>query len=108
MLHVTNEGWEDEAAFSIENDHGFDIITGYHIVELLQASGTSCVFVHEAEPDETWEYSKGSSSDLPGIPCLSLCLPVCGNMHGDDGVLLRKSSVIPYEDILRKLANAVF
>ena len=108
VLDVTNEGWEDEAAFSIENDHGFDIITGYHIVELLQASGTSCVFVHEAEPDETWEYSKGSSSDLPGIPCLSLCLPVCGNMHGDDGVLLRKSSVIPYEDILRKLANAVF
>ena len=95
-------------AFSIENDHGFDIITGYHIVELLQASGTSCVFVHEAEPDETWEYSKGSSSDLPGIPCLSLCLPVCGNMHGDDGVLLRKSSVIPYEDILRNLANAGF
>lgn len=108
VLDVTNEGWEDEAAFSIENDHGFDIITGYHIVELLQASGTSCVFVHEAEPDETWEYSKGSSSDLPGIPCLSLCLPVCGNMHGDDGVLLRKSSVIPYEDILRNLANAVF
>ena len=99
---------EDEAAFYIENDHGFDIITGYHIVELLQASGTSCVFVHEAEPDETWEYSKGSSSDLPGIPCLSLCLPVCGNMHGDDGVLLRKSSIIPYEDILRKLANAGF
>ena len=108
VLDVTNEGWEDEAAFSIENDHGFDIITGYHIVELLQASGTSCVFVHEAEPDETWEYSKGSSSDLPGIPCLSLCLPVCGNMHGDDGVLLRKSSVIPYEDILRNLANAGF
>ena len=108
VLDVTNEGWEDEAAFSIENDHGFDIITGYHIVGLLQASGTSCVFVHEAEPDETWEYSKGSSSDLPGIPCLSLCLPVCGNMHGDDGVLLRKSSVIPYEDILRNLANAGF
>ena len=108
VLDVTNEGWEDEAAFSIENDHGFDIITGYHIVELLQASGTSCVFVHEAEPDETWEYSKGSNSDLPGIPCLSLCLPVCGNMHGDDGVLLRKSSVIPYEDILRNLANAGF
>ena len=108
VLDVTNEGWEDEAAFSIENDRGFDIITGYHIVGLLQASGASCVFVHEAEPDETWEYNKGTSPDIPGIPCFSLCLPVCGNMHGDDGVLLRKSSVIPYEDILRKLANAVF
>lgn len=50
VLDVTNEGWEDEAAFSIENDHGFDIITGYHIVGLLQASGTSCVFVHEQNP----------------------------------------------------------
>lgn len=108
VLDVTNEGWEDEAAFSIENDCGFDIITGYHIVGLLQASDTPCVFVHEAEPDETWEYSKGIGPDMPGIPCLSLCLPVCGNMHGDDGVLLRKSSVIPYEDILRNLANAGF
>ena len=35
VLDVTNEGWEDEAAFSIENDHGFDIITGYHIVEVI-------------------------------------------------------------------------
>ncbi len=108
VLDVTNEGWEDEAAFSIENDRGFDIITGYHIVGLLQASGASCVFVHEAEPDETWEYSKGTSPDIPGIPCLSLCLPVCGNMHGEDGVLLRKSSVAPYEDILKNLANAGF
>ncbi len=108
VLDVTNEGWEDEAAFSIENDRGFDILTGYHIVGLLQASNTPCVFVHEAEPDETWEYSKGSGSDMPGIPCLSLCLPVRGNMHGEDGVLLRKSSIAPYEDILRNLANAVF
>ena len=99
---------EEEAAFSIENDRGFDIITGYHIVGLLQASCTACVLVHEAEPDETWEYGKGIGPEMPGIPCLSLCLPVCGNMHGEDGVLLRKSSVTPYEDILRNLANAVF
>lgn len=108
VLDVTNEGWEEEAAFSIENDRGFDIITGYHIVGLLQASCTACVLVHEAEPDETWEYGKGIGPEMPGIPCLSLCLPVCGNMHGEDGVLLRKSSVTPYEDILRNLANAVF
>lgn len=108
VLDVTNEGWEDEAAFSIENDRGFDILTGYHIVGLLQASNTPCVFVHEAEPDETWEYNRGAGSDRPGIPCLSLCLPVQGNMHGEDGVLLRKSSIVPYENILRNLANAGF
>ena len=48
VLDVTNEGWEDEAAFSIENDHGFDIITGYHIVELLQASGLrACLYMKQ-------------------------------------------------------------
>lgn len=108
VLDVTNEGWEDDAAFSIENDRGFDILTGYHLVGLFQASNTPCVFIHEAEPDETWEYCKGPDSDQPGIPCLSLCLPVRGNIHGEDGVLLRKSSITPYEDILRSLANAAF
>lgn len=108
VLDVTNEGWDDEAAFSIENDRGFDIITGYQLINLLQASEEPCVFVHEAEPDETWEYYSFQTNDRPRIPCLSLCLPVLGNMHEDAGVWLRKSSIEPYKKILKQLANAPF
>lgn len=108
VLDVTNEGWDDEAAFSIENDRGFDIITGFQIISLLQASEVPCVFVHEAEPDETWEYYSFHTNDRPRIPCLSLCLPVLGNMHEDSGVWLRKSSIEPYKMILKQLANASF
>ena len=108
VLDVTNEGWQDEAAFSIENDRGFDIITGFQIVSLLQESNVPCVFVHEAEPDETWEYYSYQTNERPRIPCLSLCLPVLGDMHKDSGVQLRKSSIKPYKQILKQLANATF
>ena len=108
VLDVTNEGWQDEADFSIENDRGFDIITGFQIVSLFQESNLPCVFVHEAEPDETWEYYSYQTDERPRIPCLSLCLPVLGNMHEDTGVWLRKSSIIPYKQILKNLTNAAF
>lgn len=108
VLDVTNEGWADEAAFSIENDRGFDIITGFQIVSLLQENNIPCVFVHEAEPDETWEYYSYQTGEHPRIPCLSLCLPVLGGMHKDSGVRLRKSSIKPYKQILKQLANATF
>lgn len=108
VLDVTNEGWADEAAFSIENDRGFDIITGFQIVSLLQENNIPCVFIHEAEPDETWEYYSYPTGEHPQIPCLSLCLPVLGDMHKDSGVRLRKSSIKPYKQILKQLANATF
>ena len=106
VLDVTNEGWEDEAAFSIENDRNFDIVTGFQLVNMFQESNQLCMFVHEAEPDETWVYGKEMDADRSGIPCLSLCLPIGGNMHSDAGVFLRKSSIQPYEHILSLLANA--
>lgn len=108
VLDVTNEGWEDEAMFTIENDRGFDILAGYQIVGLLQESGYPCNFLHKAEPDETWEYGKGLPDALPALPCLSLCLPVEGDMHGEAGVRLRKTSILPYQEILMKLVSAAF
>lgn len=105
VLDVTNEGWSDEAMFTVENDRGFDIITGYQIIALLQQSEYPCNFLHDAEPDETWEYGKGMPEVLAPIPCLSLCLPVEGNMHSDEGVHLRKASIEPYQQVLAQLAN---
>lgn len=108
ILDVTNEGWDDCADFSIENDHGFDILTGYQIVSLLQTAEFPCVFVHDAEPDESWEYRNGVPEILPSIPCLSICLPVHGDMHKEDGVLMRASAISPYQQIITELANANF
>lgn len=107
VLDVTNEGWSDDAMFTVENDRYFDIITGYQIITLLQQSGFPCNFLHDAEPDETWEYGKGILEVVSPIPCLSLCLPVKGNMHSDEGVLLRKVSIDPYLTVLTQLVNMV-
>lgn len=105
VLDVTEEGWKDEAAFSIENDRGFDILTGYHIIQLLQSSEMPCTLIHDAEPDETWDYGKGIENIFPPLPCLSLCLPALGELHGEEGVLIRKSSFEPYQLLLKELAN---
>lgn len=106
VLDVSNEGYEDEAVCSIENDRGFDILTGYNLIQIIQKSGLPCVFLHDAEPDETWEYGKGIPNLYPSIPCLSLCLPVEGDLHAEEGVLLRKSSVDGFKQILVDLANS--
>lgn len=105
ILDVTEEGWEDEAAFSIENDRGFDILTGYHIIQLLQSSEQPCTLVHQAEPDETWDYGKGIEGIFPPLPCLSLCLPASGELHGEKGVLIRKASVEPYSRLLKEISS---
>lgn len=105
VLDVTEEGWDDEAAFSIENDRGFDILTGYHIIRKLQETEQPCTLVHHAEPDETWDYGKGIEGGFPPLPCLSLCLPAKGELHGKEGVLIRKSSLPSYQQILKELAN---
>ena len=105
VLDVSNEGFHDEAVCSVENDRGFDILTGYHLIQSLQTSGLPCVFLHDAEPDETWEYGKGIPDLYPSIPCLSLCLPVDGDLHAEEGTILRKSSIDGYKQILMNLAN---
>ncbi len=98
---VTNTGWESEALFAIENDSGIDLLTAHSIVSLLNGYKGQYAFEHNAEPDESWDYADY------GIPCFSLCLPVCGNLHGDAGVLVRKSSVIEYCKVLSMLANRI-
>lgn len=103
VTDTTNEGWDDEAAFTIENDKGFDILSGFRIISKIQESVLPCVFVHDAEPDETWDYSKGVENIFPATPCLSVCLPVKGDMHHDDGSLLRPESIMPYQRILTEL-----
>ena len=99
VLDVTNEGWESSALFTLENDLGIDILTGYNIISSLEQYGGRFAFKHNALPDESWDYADY------GIPSLTLCVPVGGELHGDAGVLLRKESATEYCNVLSLLAG---
>lgn len=98
---VTNVGWERGALFTIENDACIDILTGYGIVSSLEPYSGRFAFSHNAEPDESWCYAEY------GIPCLTLCVPSCGELHGDAGVLIRKESAMEYCNVLHMLASVI-
>ena len=98
VLDVTNVGWESHSLFTIENDSGIDILTGYNMISLLEPYDGRFSFKHYAEPDESWDYADN------GIPSLTLCVPVCGGLHDDAGVLLRKESALEYCNVLPLLA----
>lgn len=99
VLDVTNEGWEGAALFTLENDLGIDILTGYNIISSLEQYDGRFAFKHNALPDESWDYADY------GIPSLTLCVPVGGELHGDAGVVLRKESALEYCRVLPLLAS---
>lgn len=99
VLDVTNEGWDSGASFTLENDLGIDILTGYNIISSLEKYDGRFAFKHNALPDESWDYADY------GIPSLTLCVPVGGELHGDAGVMLRKESALEYCNVLSLLAS---
>lgn len=99
VLDVTNEGWESGALFTLENDLGIDILTGYNIISSLEEYDGRFAFKHNALPDESWDYADY------GISSLTLCVPVGGELHGDAGVMLRKESALEYCNVLSLLAS---
>ena len=99
VLDVTNEGWESGASFTLENDLGIDILTGYNIISSLEKYDGRFAFKHNALPDESWDYADY------GIPSLTFCVPVGGELHGDAGVMLRKESALEYCNVLSLLAS---
>lgn len=118
VLDVTDMGWREGCAFTIENNFWSDT-TGKIISRLSVETGYPWRFVpsdpykiptyipkryvirQEAEPDESWEY------DEHGVECFSLCIPTEGEMHSDDGVFVRKDSLAPYMEILSLLSSEV-
>lgn len=57
------------------------------------------VIYEEADEDESWEY------DEYDWQCFSFCLPTCGPMHSNDGVLARKSGCLKYIETLERIIN---
>ena len=116
VLDVTDLGWhsdrKDSSVFTIENDFWRDDY-GKIIVEAVKnksytwnfvPSDTSVipafvppekVILCEAEEDESWFY------DEKGVNCCSICLPIQGEMHSDEGVLAWETSFRQYTDILK-------
>lgn len=98
---VTNGGWESGALFTLENDSGFDLLQAYNIISSLEQYQGKFAFRHDAEPDESWDYAEY------GIPCLTLCAPVKGDLHSNEGVSLRKESAFEYCKVLAILTKTI-
>ena len=101
VLDVTNTGYESGAHFALENDLGIDIFTAHKIVESVETVGVRYEFKHNAEPDESWDYSDY------GIPALSVCAVVNGNLHGCEGVLLQKCALFSYCKSVLSVLNSL-
>ena len=112
VLDVTDMGWEEHAGFTVENNF-WDDSRGARVIEQIRRLDAQWRFVPEdpenipsyvppervipceAEPDESWQL------DELDVPCFSLCLPIRGPMHSDDGALARRSSFTAYRTALK-------
>lgn len=101
VLDVTEEGWQEKCPYTLENDLGVDLETGYEIVRVAKGWGQPYAFVHDAEPDESWDY------DEEDIPCLTLCCPILGDMHSSRGCLARKESLPVYSEAIVRFTKVV-
>ena len=115
VLDVTDAGW-DEADFTVENNFWCDAL-GRKIINEASRLDAPWKFIpsdpddvptyvpphnvifEEAEADESWEY------DEQNVACFSLCIPVKGDMHSNQGVLVRKRSCLKYVYALNTIAN---
>jgi len=91
---VTEEGWRNGKAFSLENilpedEDVQDRIAGLLRPALLLLDEAPQIIV-DGDPDEAWEYDEWD------LPCCSLCIPCCGDMHSEEGVEVRSADVPRY------------
>ncbi|MCM1364499.1 MAG: hypothetical protein NC122_01100 [Faecalibacterium sp.] len=118
VLDVTDMGWTQNACFTVENNFWSDKI-GKAVIDAVIKKGAEWIFVpsdvddipmyipnknvilEEAEPDESWEYDEND------IECFSLCLPVNGDMHSNDGVVTYVKYYYEYIDMLEFLLNTL-
>ncbi|MBQ6774571.1 MAG: hypothetical protein IJP48_11010 [Synergistaceae bacterium] len=114
VLDVTDMGWDRSADFTIENDFqseefGRRLIDSamtsnyewfyvpYDIMNIPGYIKPSRIIRESSEEDESWYYSKFN------IECFSLCIPVFGDMHSNEGVYARKNSFENYTGMLERV-----
>ncbi len=115
VLDVTFEGWEN-AMFTIENNLWSDaygrcacraaektglpwMFAAYDLKHLPEYVPAAIVSEYESEEDETWTY------DQYGVESFSFCIPTAGEMHGNEGLHVRKKVFDGYIRALEMVAN---
>ena len=101
VTDATQEAWQEGCPFTIENDLGVDLIMAHRIIESLKKYWNRFVLIHDAEPDESWDYCRKD------VPVLTLCIPVCGVLHSDEGMLARKTAMPVYCEALAAIVNCI-
>ncbi len=115
VTDVTDMGWNEQCDFTVENNFfgeweksvtdAIGKIEGNWMFvpedpdSIPKGIPLDRVIPEEAEADESWTY------DETDTPCFSFCIPVLGEMHGNEGVLVRKKSFFVYTEQLGKLAS---
>jgi hypothetical protein len=105
VTDVTEEGWRQAKALTIENVLPEDDLEAQQeMVAMLKRSvidiDNNPLIIVDGEPDEAWEY------DEFDLPCCSVCMPCCGDMHSEEGVGIRSSKIGIYANALISLVNA--
>ena len=118
VLDVTDRGWNEKCDFTVENNFWHDDY-GEKIVSCAVDSGYEWRFVpsdpaeipafvpdskriyREATMDESWEY------DDEDMNCCSICVPVLGEMHSNEGVLMREEGFRRYTEVLEGVLGIV-
>lgn len=120
VLDATNDGWDRQADFTIENIFWrHDGAFGEKVIETAERTGKRWFLVpesvsripsnvkaeqlikHQAGFDESWEYGEDK------IECFSMCLPVKGNMHSNSGVLARQEGFANYAESLASVLHSL-
>lgn len=116
VLDVTDEGFEQDSDFTLENDFANSDVM-YDVGEVLEGLNIKYNYLPgnidsmtpyipadrrlpiEGQEDESWEY------DEADICCFSICMPVKGDMHSNDGVEARKDSLVNYVKVIKAVAE---
>ena len=105
VTDVTYEGWKNGKTFTIENVFPEDDEKARRgmVAELKSAvadvDADPCV-IEDGAPDEAWEYDEFE------LPCCTVCMPCAGDMHSEEGVVIRSAAVCPYSQALAAIAAA--
>lgn len=107
VTDVTEEGWGDKKAFTIENvlpedDESHQQKMAKSLKEAVAGIDNNPCVIADGEPDEAWEY------DEYDLPCCSVCMPCRGAMHSEEGVEIRSPEIKAYAEALAVVANHNF
>lgn len=101
---VTEEGYASGKAVTLENvlpeDEEEQDRTVAALLPAFRTVDANPLVIVEGEPDEAWDYDEWD------LPCCSVCLPCAGEMHSEEGVVVRADSMDPYAAVLAGCARA--